>query len=99
MVKPAAYRQAVGALQADWGLPRRRACRVIGLAPSTFYYRSSRVPPEELLAKMKEIAAKQSRWGYRTVHSKLRMAGIVVNHKRVHRLYREAGLSLRRKRS
>ena len=98
MVKPAAYRQAVGALQADWGLGRRRACRVIGLAPSTFYYRSSRAPPEELLEKMRAVAGKYPRRGYRYLHTKLRRAGVIVNHKRFYRLYRAEGLALRRKR-
>jgi putative transposase len=98
MVKPAAYRRAVGELEADWGFPRRRACRVIGLAPSSFYYRSSRASPEELLEKMREVAAKHPRRGYRYLHTQLQRAGVVVNHKRFYRLYRADGLALRRKR-
>jgi putative transposase len=98
MVKPAAYRRAAGELEAEWGFPARRACRVLGLAPSTYYYRSSREPPEELLGKMRAIASRQSRWGYRFIYTQLRRAGVVVNHKRVYRLYREEGMALRRKR-
>ena len=37
------------------------------------------------------------RFGYRRLHVLLRRSGEAVNHKRVHRVYREAGLSIRRK--
>ena len=38
------------------------------------------------------------RYGYRRIYIVLRREGIVVNHKRVRRLYREEGLNLRIKR-
>jgi putative transposase len=97
MVAPAAYRQAVGVLQADFKMCIRRACRVVGLAPSTFYYRSRRPEPMELVEKLKAHAARRPRWGYRRLHVLLRREGHLVNHKRVYRLYRAHGLAVRRK--
>ena len=44
-----------------------------------------------------ELAREKPRFGYRRLHVLLRRTGEAVNHKRVHRVYREAGLSLRRK--
>ena len=44
-----------------------------------------------------ELAREKPRFGYRRLHVLLRRSGEAVNHKRVHRVYREAGLSLRRK--
>ena len=44
-----------------------------------------------------ELAREKPRFGYRRLHVLLFRAGEAVNHKRVHRVYREAGLSLRRK--
>ena len=44
-----------------------------------------------------ELAREKPRFGYRRLHVLLNRAGDAVNHKRVHRVYREAGLSLRRK--
>ena len=38
------------------------------------------------------------RFGYRRLHILLEREGFVVNHKRVHRLYRAAGLQVRRRR-
>ena len=44
-----------------------------------------------------EIAAEKRRYGYRRVHLRLRREGWAVNRKRIYRLYREAGLAVRRR--
>jgi putative transposase len=46
--------------------------------------------------RLAELARERSRFGYRRLHVLLRREGLVVNHKRVLRLYRLAGLGLRR---
>ena len=51
----------------------------------------------ELRTRLVELAREKPRFGYRRLHVLLLRAGAAVNHKRVHRVYREAGLSLRRK--
>ena len=43
------------------------------------------------------MAREKPRYGYRRLHVLLSREGEQVNHKRVHRIYREAGLALRRK--
>ena len=48
-----------------------------------------------LRARIKEIAALRVRYGYRRIHVLLRRDGWKVNVKRVHRIYREEGLSMR----
>lgn len=75
----------------------RRACRVVGLAPATYYYRSRRPEPAELREKLRLLAAQRPRWGYRRLHVLLRREGHQVNHKLVFRLYRAEGLAVRRK--
>jgi putative transposase len=49
-----------------------------------------------LTARLSELAREHPRWGYRRLCVLVRRVE-PANHKRVHRLYREAGLSLRRK--
>lgn len=44
------------------------------------------------------IAAERRRFGYRRIHALLRREGVKANHKRVLRLYQEAGLAVRRRR-
>ncbi len=53
---------------------------------------------EALRMRLKELAGSRVRYGYRRLHILLRREGWRVNHKRVHRLYVQEGLSLRTKR-
>ncbi|BFL66325.1 hypothetical protein SKB0092_44040 (plasmid) [Roseomonas mucosa] len=47
--------------------------------------------------RLRDLAAVRVRYGYRRLHVLLRREGWAVNHKRVHRLYAEEGLSIRTK--
>ena len=47
---------------------------------------------ERVLARLQAHAAARARFGYRRLHILLEREGLVVNHKRVHRIYRAAGL-------
>lgn len=73
----------------------RRACRATGFPRMTQRYRSRREPQVALRMRLKELAVARVRYGYRRLHVLLRREGWSVNHKRVYRLYREAGLSIR----
>ena len=42
MVGPAALRLGVDEIRAVFAMKKRRACRVVGLAPATYYYRARR---------------------------------------------------------
>ncbi len=92
MVRPADYRRAVGYLQAEHQMSERRACRALGFCRASAQYRPRREAPVDLIAKLRELAARRPRWGYRRLHILLRREGIAVNHKRVYRLYRQEGL-------
>ena len=77
---------------------QREGCRVVGFARSTCRYRSRRPPPTALLERLAEIQKEQRRCGYRKAWYVLRNEGQQINHKRVWRLWREAKLTLPRKR-
>ena len=51
-----------------------------------------------LLSQMQTIAKRHPRWGVRKIYQTLRNAGQAVNHKRVFRLGRQAGLQVRARR-
>ncbi len=99
MVTPKAKRRAVGVMCEEFRRSERRACWLASVARSTCRYESRRQPDDVLIAGLRDKALKYSRWGYRILTDLLRSEGLVVNHKRVHRLYREAGLGLPRRRS
>jgi putative transposase len=98
MVRPEARRLAVRHVQHAFGLSERSACRALGVPRATQRYESLREPQDTLLGRMRELAAKRPRAGYRTLYRLLRREGSPANHKRVYRLYRLDGLSLRIKR-
>lgn len=76
---------------------KRRACQVIGLSRSVYYYKSVK-DDRALKQRICEIAAARVRYGYLRIHTLLRREGWYVNHKRVYRVYCDAGLHLRAKR-
>jgi putative transposase len=98
MVSPAQRREGVAWVRRAYRLSQRRAIRVLGVARSSVRYRSQRARYDPLRARIREIAAARVSWGYRQVHTLLRREGWVVNHKLVYRLYKEEGLTLRRRR-
>jgi putative transposase len=96
-VKPAQRGAAVAYAQEQFGCSQRRACRLIGAERATVRYQRRRGDDEPVRSRLGELAAQRPRFGYRRLHILLRREGIVVNHKRVARLYREAGLAVRRR--
>ena len=75
----------------------RKACELAHIARSSFRYRANEQKDRELTKKLTELAQEQPRYGYRRLEVLLRREGQVVNHKRVFRIYRAAGLSVKRK--
>ena len=74
----------------------RRVCGLLSIAVSSYRYQASD-GNAELRGKIVELAREKPRYGYRRLHVLLQREGEAVNHKRVYRVYREAGLCLRRK--
>jgi putative transposase len=89
-------REVVVQLQVKY-LSERNSCRLAGLWRSTCRYTSRRLDDAELRRQIREHAARWKRFGYRQIHSLLRLGGIVVNHKKVYRIYCEEGLKVRRR--
>lgn len=81
---------------ADHGLSQRRAARLVGVDVKTI--RRERVPDSaDIREKMKELAAKRRRFGYRRLGVLLAREGHIMNHKKLFRLYKEEGLTVRRR--
>jgi len=81
-----------------FGCSERNALRIVGMSASTYRYRSRKPDESALKLRIKEITSTRVHYGYRRVHVMLRREGHADNVKRVYRLYREEGLSLRLKR-
>jgi hypothetical protein len=98
MVGPAAKRAAVAHLQARMGLSERRACSIVGADRAMIRYRSRRPADTELRARLRELANERRRFGYRRLFVLLRRQGEPSGINRIHRLYREDGLAVRKRR-
>ena len=74
---------------------QRRACRVLKQARSTQRHRPKvRDDEPKLLRRIIELACQYGRYGYRRITALLRREGWKVNRKRVHRMWRQAGLKV-----
>jgi putative transposase len=76
----------------------RKACLLVDLSRTVYGYQSSRGDDEALRQRLRDLAAQRKRFGSPRLHILLKREGLVINHKRTERLYREEGLALRKKR-
>ena len=74
-----------------------RACRVLNLSKSVYYYAASPKDDNEIEAALRKKAEDHSEEGFWKAYDRLRLEGKLWNHKRVHRIYVSLGLPLRRK--
>lgn len=83
-------------VEVEHQMSERHACRLLGLGRSTHRYRARKAERDrELRTRLKELAARRMRFGYRRLTAMLLREGMPANHKRVYRLYREEGLAMR----
>jgi putative transposase len=86
----------VSYVEAEYEMSERHACRLMGLGRSTYRYRARKTERDiALRTRLKELAAKRMRFGYRRLTAMLVREGMPANHKRVYPLYCEEGLAMR----
>ncbi|MGE0614629.1 MAG: IS3 family transposase [Bacteriovoracia bacterium] len=88
---------AIGKFQ----LAHRQACRYFGLNRFTWWYEAKPDRNEKLRIRLRELAARYPVYGCPMFHDmiKTEWAPVLINHKRVERIYGQEGLSLRKKKS
>jgi putative transposase len=92
-----ARRDAAVRAMREHDISQRRACVLVGVDPKTV--RRERPPDNpEIREEMHRIAEKRRRFGYRRVGILLERKGMIMNEKKLYRIYREEGLSIRRRR-
>ncbi len=76
----------------------RRACGLMGLSRSSYYYQAQPANDERLRQALRRLAFRHRRWGYQTLTELLKREGFTDNHKRIYRVYREEKLQVRSRR-
>lgn len=99
MVGPAAKREAVVHLRSVLEMSERRACTIVAADRKMIRYRSRRPPDIELRARLRDLANQRRRFGYRRLFILLRDQGEPSGINRIYRLYREEGLTVRKRRA
>jgi len=98
VVGPAAKRAVAKDLAKRGQCSERKACTLVSAPRSTVRY-ERRVKDDEaaLRQRIRKLADKHKRYGFRRILALLRREGWRVNKKRVHRLWKEEGLQRKRK--
>ena len=73
-----------------------RACRVLNLGKATVYYKTKK-DDTEVMNELRLKADLHPREGFWKAFGRIRLEGNIWNHKRVHRIYKEMNLNIRRK--
>jgi putative transposase len=97
MVTPAARRMAVAHAREQFGLSERRACAIIGVSRRVVRYRSRRPDDAPIRERLRQLAGERRRFGFRRLGLLLEREGVVMNRKKLLRLYREEKLAVRRR--
>jgi len=98
MVSAQVRRRQVG-YACQRGLSTRRACALLSVARSTLGYQSRLAAKDApVVAAMRDLSAQYPRFGYRRIHVLLERRGHAMSPDRAHRLWRQAGLQVPRRR-
>ena len=62
------------------GYSRRPACGLVGMEPKTYRCAPRRPDDAAIRARLRALAAKRRRFGYRRLHILLRREGVALNH-------------------
>ena len=79
------------------GYSQRRACTLVSIEPKTYRYASRRGDDAAVRQRLKELALERRRFGYRRLHLLLRREGVLLNRKKLYRLYREERLTVKKR--
>ena len=76
---------------------QRRACALAGIDPRVYRRPSVRPGYGELRRRLLELSSERRRFGYRRLHILLKREGWNLNWKKLYRIYREEGLTVRKR--
>ena len=75
----------------------RKACELLKISRRSYYYKPVERTDGALKTLLSDLAKRYPRYGYWKLYHLLRNMDVLVNHKRVHRCYKELNLMMRRK--
>ena len=73
-----------------------KACRLLGISRSSLHYKSVK-KDEDIACQLQRLAQQNPQEGFWKCYHRIRHTGAMINHKRLHRIYKQMKLPLRRK--
>ncbi|WP_152530826.1 IS3 family transposase [Sediminibacterium sp. C3] len=93
---PATKKQLTQELVNEYGVPVSRACKLISIPRSQFYYETKK-DDKSVIEALQDLAFKHPTYGFRKLFAYLRRSGKTWNHKRVYRVYKLLKLNKKRR--
>lgn len=84
-------------LQVQYRVSVVKSCEVVCMSRTAYYYEPILSNDDDIIGALNKLVEKHHRWGFPKCFKRLRKLGYRWNHKRVHRVYTELKLNLRRK--
>jgi putative transposase len=80
-------------------LSRVKACKLAGISRAALYRERADCAKRDtpVVEALNEVVEHHGRWGFWKCYEQLRLDGYVFNHKRVHRVYCEMKLNMKRR--
>lgn len=85
-------------MEKEHKLSVRQGCRLLKLSTSVYYYQPKVKDDQPLIDSLDQGVELYPGWGFWKLYRWTRRSGHIWNHKRLHRVYVEMGLNIRRKR-
>lgn len=76
---------------------QKRACALAGIDPRVYRRASKRPENTDLRDRLKDLSSERRRFAYRRLHILLKREGWQINWKKLYRIYREEGLTGRKR--
>jgi putative transposase len=93
---PATKRQLSEEIVREMKIPVSRACKIVSLPGSQFYYQRAK-DDQEVIEAFQDLAFQHPTYGFRKLFAYLRRAGKAWNHKKVYRVYKLLKLNKKRR--
>ena len=97
MVTPVGKRDAVAHLRTGFDVSERRACKTLNVDRSLVRYQPVRPADTAVRERLRALSVERKRFGYRRLHILLEREGFHLNHKKLRRIYKEEGLTVRKR--
>jgi putative transposase len=87
----------VTCLISEHKISQRKACKLVKLSRSSYSYKAIEKDDNQYIVLLNELVEKHVSIGFWQSYHRIRRSGVVVNHKKLYRIYTQMKLNIRRR--